>query len=152
MWQNHNFSRFSLCQFLLFLSKIIIAIWLQKSVIYWQMLKIPKKANMNEYIWNIVSSSQGHSWRNGLKSTLNIQLDKDYEDWEVRIILNKTRSFVKGQIPVRHGRGQSWGMEGGRLIAKPTRIHRFFKVRLRCNATQCHLKIWANRNIDTSLA
>merc|ERR1712015_26300 len=29
---------------------------------------------------------EGHSWRNGLKSTLNIQLDKDYEDWEVKFL------------------------------------------------------------------
>ena len=46
-------------------------------------------------------STQGHSWRNGLKSTLNIQLDKDYEDWEVKtIFLDKTKSVVQGQVPV----------------------------------------------------
>ena len=35
---------------------------------------------------------KGHSWRNGLKSTLNIQLDKDYEDWEVKVRLAQTKA------------------------------------------------------------
>merc|ERR1712015_166087 len=29
---------------------------------------------------------EGHSWKNGLKATLNVQLDKDYEDWQVKFL------------------------------------------------------------------
>ena len=29
---------------------------------------------------------EGHSWINGQKATLNVQLDKDYEDWEVKFV------------------------------------------------------------------